>query len=66
MYIKQGVNIEIKNGGYCISSVVNGYRLSKYYIGYTKKQAYKMFSDLTKSINTTNGSEVIPSDTEYK
>ena len=59
MYIKQGVNIESKNGGYCISSVVNGYRLSKYYIGYTKKQAYKVFRDLTKSITTQNDKRIL-------
>lgn len=58
MYIKQGVTIESKDGGYIISSVVRDCRLYRHYVGYTKEQAYKLFKDLTQASTTTNDKRI--------
>ena len=35
-------------GAYRISAIVNGYLVSKQYIGYTKREAIQAFKELTK------------------
>lgn len=47
MYIKKGVTIESKDGGYLISMVYRGYRWSEFYLYYTKRDAYRHFVGLT-------------------
>jgi len=37
------MNITKTNGGYLISAIVGGYRVSKFYIGYGKHEAVKLF-----------------------
>jgi hypothetical protein len=37
------MNISKTNGGYLISAIVGGYRVSKFYIGYGKREAVKLF-----------------------
>ena len=39
------MNIEIEHNGIRISDIVNGYRLSKLYIGYSKKEAIKQWNE---------------------
>ena len=36
-------------GAYRISAVVNGYLVSKQYMGYTKKEAIQAFKEATKN-----------------
>jgi hypothetical protein len=37
------MNILKTNGGYLISAIIGGYRVSKFYIGYGKRQALQLF-----------------------
>jgi hypothetical protein len=41
---------EIKNGGWLISDIINGYLESRYYIGYTKKEAISQFKNDIKKL----------------
>jgi hypothetical protein len=38
------MNILKTNGGYLISAIIGGYLVSKFYIGYTKRQSLQLFS----------------------
>jgi hypothetical protein len=37
------MNITKTNGGYLISAIVGGYRVSKFYMGHQKREAVKLF-----------------------
>lgn len=43
MLTKKDLNVEIAHNGINISCMVDGYRVSKKYIGYTKTEAIRLF-----------------------
>jgi hypothetical protein len=42
------MNIERKNGGYLIYSLVKGYLFQRYYIGYTRREAVSLYRNEIK------------------
>lgn len=44
------MSIERKNGGYLIATIHNGYRVHRFYIGYTRREAVALFRQYLRSL----------------